>query len=429
MANGERVLALAPSHAACDALTMSLHSQLLSLPPQIQQKYFGRRDVLIREAKRQRLTVPFVARFLPEEIYFTQPSEENTEAVNESWRKLIDGNNNPQNRESHLNIFKSELSKLSKDHYTSIKRAKKEASIFVTTIASISGDTYNENDFDLVCIDEAGFVSQGNSLLHILRAPRLILSGDHCQLPPISFNPKSAEEGYEVSAMEKLSKLYPRCVSFLSTQYRSHELISAWSSSYMYGGLLKSHPSVASITLEGLVEKNNAPALRDPLVFVDTKGMEYYEEVDEGSELMADADKSIVNQNEAFLVEILVQKYVSLGVTPKDIGIISPYWSQVSVLRSLIWKEESLQDIGIHTVDSFQGKEKEMILISFVRSNPFGEIGFLRETRRINVSVTRAKRCLVVVGDSHTLSRDPALKDFVDFCRRKNAIIDSSVVF
>ncbi|QQP31537.1 Putative dna replication helicase, partial [Caligus rogercresseyi] len=100
--------------------------------------------------------------------------------------------------------------------------------------------------------------------------------------------------------MEKLSKLYPRCVSFLSTQYRSHELISAWSSSYMYGGLLKSHPSVASITLEDLVEKvtttkekNNAPALRDPLVFVDTKGMEYYEEVDEGSELMADADKSI----------------------------------------------------------------------------------------------------------------------------------------
>ncbi|XP_040576057.1 DNA-binding protein SMUBP-2 isoform X2 [Lepeophtheirus salmonis] len=426
VANDERVLALAPSHAACDALTMSIYSQIINLPPLLRTKYFNRKDVLVREAKKQRLTNTFVNRFLPEEIYENSNSDDDIEIVNHAWKTVIDGN--WQNIDSNILLFKKEISKLFKKHKILIERAKKESSIFVTTIASTSLDTYKKYNFDLVCIDEAGFVSQGNSLLHILRAPRIILCGDHCQLPPITFNPDSALEGYEISAMEKLTKLLPNCVSFLSIQYRSNQIISEWSSRYIYYNKLRTSSTVANITLQDLIPHQNSE-LNRPFVFIDTKGQGYHEEQDEGSEFMTDADKSIVNLNEAFLVEIIVNKYIELGVSPKDMGIISPYWSQVSVLRSLIWKSDHLRDISIYTVDSFQGKEKEMIIISFVRSNPYGEIGFLRETRRINVSVTRARRCVIIVGDSETLCHDPALKDLVDFCSDNELIVGSDTIF
>ncbi|CAB4056023.1 unnamed protein product [Lepeophtheirus salmonis] len=393
VANDERVLALAPSHAACDALTMSIYSQIINLPPLLRTKYFNRKDVLVREAKKQRLTNTFVNRFLPEEIYENSNSDDDIEIVNHAWKTVIDGN--WQNIDSNILLFKKEISKLFKKHKILIERAKKESSIFVTTIASTSLDTYKKYNFDLVCIDEAGFVSQGNSLLHILRAPRIILCGDHCQLPPITFNPDSALEGYEISAMENI----------VQTKL-----------------LANGAQDIFTIT-------NSNSELNRPFVFIDTKGQGYHEEQDEGSEFMTDADKSIVNLNEAFLVEIIVNKYIELGVSPKDMGIISPYWSQVSVLRSLIWKSDHLRDISIYTVDSFQGKEKEMIIISFVRSNPYGEIGFLRETRRINVSVTRARRCVIIVGDSETLCHDPALKDLVDFCSDNELIVGSDTIF
>ena len=113
--------------------------------------------------------------------------------------------------------------------------------------------------------------------------------------------------------------------------------------------------------------------------------------------------------------------YVAKGINPEDIGIISPYWSQVALLRDLLID----LPLTISTVDGFQGCEKELIIISFVRSNLEQRVGFLEEVRRINVSITRAKRCCIVIGDISTLSVDPGLKSFIDYCAKKNVVINA----
>ena len=128
-------------------------------------------------------------------------------------------------------------------------------------------------------------------------------------------------------------------------------------------------------------------------------------------------DDSIANYDEAFVVEQVLKKYIDLGVSPDSIGIITPYWAQVSILRSLIWTDPKLRNVEIRTVDGYQGREKEMIILSFVRSNESKEVGFLEETRRVNVSVTRGKRCCVIIGNSDTLRSDKGLRSLLKFCK------------
>mgnify|MGYP001412142145 FL=1 len=128
------------------------------------------------------------------------------------------------------------------------------------------------------------------------------------------------------------------------------------------------------------------------------------------------------NLNEVYIIEIILSKYLNLGIKSEDIGIITPYWSQVAVLRETFG---DIPNLDISTVDGFQGCEKELIIISFVRSNPEKKVGFLSEIRRINVTVTRAKRCCFVIGDIETLSSDENIKSFVDFCQRNSVIVDA----
>merc|ERR1712080_359050 len=185
-----------------------------------------------------------------------------------------------------------------------------------------------------------------------------------------------------------------------------------------YEGKLRAHPSVARNNLNDLVKKKNA-MLEQSLVFLDTSSHKLYED-------KADDDSanhgSICNLNEAYIIEIVLQKYLKLGIQAKDIGIITPYWSQVAVLREMF---SDISTLDISTVNGFQGCEKELIIISFVRSNPEKKVGFLSEIRRINVTVTRAKRCCFVIGDVETLSSDENLKSFVEYCQRQSVIVDA----
>ena len=134
-------------------------------------------------------------------------------------------------------------------------------------------------------------------------------------------------------------------------------------------------------------------------------------------------DGSVCNEKEAQMVYFMVKKLVNLGIRMSDIGIISPYWSQVALLRDMV---KELPDIDISTVDGFQGSEKELIVISFVRSNPSNVVGFLKETRRINVTITRAKRMCIAIGDISTLESDPGINDFIKYCYRNNAVVKVS---
>ena len=213
--------------------------------------------------------------------------------------------------------------------------------------------------------------------------------------------------------MEKLIGIVPTVT--LTQQFRSNSLISNWSSEFFYEGKLKAHPKVARSSLNDLVKKKN-DMLEHSLVFLDTSGHKFYEENNNASH------GSICNLNEAYIIEIVLQKYLKFGIEAKDIGIITPYWSQVAVLREMF---SHVSALDISTVDGFQGCEKELIIISFVRSNLKKQVGFLSEIRRINVTVTRAKRCCIVIGDIETLSSDENLESFIQYCKRNLVIVDA----
>ena len=194
--------------------------------------------------------------------------------------------------------------------------------------------------------------------------------------------------------------------TFLDIQYRFDSLINKFPSENIYGGRLKANLDVA----EHLGEWESS------VLFMDTTGYSYFEEKPDESSDKIFEQLSIRNPEEANLVLQFVKKLINeYEVKEEDIGIITPYAAQVSLLISKLRGEENLQNVEIATVDGFQGREKRVIIISMVRSNDQGEVGFLSDKRRLNVSITRAKQLLVIVGDADTLNGDDFLKKYVDF--------------
>ena len=398
LANGSRILAVAPSHAAVDALTMALLKQwnedVLKLP----------KSKLIRIGNPLRLRDDNVLPYLPK---LHIQSKGLLEELQEVWRSLINSDKGAQKmlikEESEL-LWKAQKSRRS-EMFSQIKHSSVVTSTCLTALAWKKDILRN---FDIICIDEAAFAPDWLTLPLVLSGvPRIILSGDHFQLPPV------------VTFQSSITTLMERCIhkvptTTLTQQFRSNEIISNWSSNYFYQGQLKAHTNVKDTNLNDLVEKP-IEMLGQSLVFIDTSNSNYFEDC------KGEFEGSYSNINEAYIVEDIVKVYVSKGINPEDIGIISPYWSQVALLRDLLID----LPLTISTVDGFQGCEKELIIISFVRSNLEQRVGFLEEVRRINVSVTRAKRCCIVIGDISTLSVDPGLKSFIDYCAKKNVVINA----
>ena len=274
-----------------------------------------------------------------------------------------------------------------------------------------------KKNFDLIVIDEAAFAPDWLTMpLALSGIKQLILAGDHCQLPPIVVSEPECQ-----SLMERLMIHNHKVPTvFLSQQFRSNQLISNWSNGYFYQNRLKSWKHVESTCLQDLLEnqQQNSKLLQQPLVFIDTSHQEGYQEIQDDYQ-----EGSVCNEQEARIVYLVVKKFVNLGIQMSDIGIISPYWSQVALLRDMV---KELPDIEISTVDGFQGSEKELIVVSFVRSNPSNVVGFLNETRRINVTITRAKRMFIAIGDISTLESDPGINDFIKYCYRNNAVVKVS---
>lgn len=385
-----KVLATAPSHAACDALTMALE---LEWPLNSNKK-------LLRLGNKLRLSVPHVAKYLPE------PSELQMQIIHD-LSGLRNDLLNLGNSTSRIQEESRLVDQLNKETFaSSLKDIDKSKVVVSTCLQAMRLPYKTKKKFNLVCIDEAAFAADWLTLPLVLSGiPRIILSGDHFQLPPIS--------GHE-SLMERLLSSGLIEPNLLNVQYRSNKLISGWSSKYFYDDNLRAHSSVEDIHLADLPNVKDFEETRQGLIFIDTCGQNYHEE-----KSFEDLG-SISNYNEAYVVDHLVEQYVNMGVSPHNIGVITPYWSQVSLLRQLLVEKYPLIDVS--TVDGFQGREKELVIISFVRSNKQKNVGFLQEARRINVSVTRAKRCCIVVGDSDTLSTDEGLKDFIDYCRSVDAV-------
>ena len=272
-----------------------------------------------------------------------------------------------------------------------------EAEVVCVTNTGIVSELLGARRFDLAVIDEACQCSEPSCWIPLLRAERLVLAGDHCQLPPTVISQEAAREGFAISMQERLVELYgERVCRPLLTQYRMHEDIMRFSSDQFYDGNLEADASVAAHLLRDLSDVRDEELSDSAVRFIDTSGSGFEEEREA-------AGSSLANPEEAALALKKSKDLIALGVPAADIAIITPYTAQVRKLRELNDNEA----IEIGSVDGFQGREKETVIISLVRCNNDNEIGFLRDTRRMNVALTRARRKLIVIGDSATISDHP----------------------
>ncbi|GFO34359.1 DNA-binding protein smubp-2 [Plakobranchus ocellatus] len=315
--------------------------------------------------------------------------------------------------------LRDELKHLRKEVSQREERATSEvlsrAQVVLSTLttASLDGPLKHLKDktFDLVVIDECSQALEAACWIGLLRGQKCVLAGDHLQLPPTIMSREAANAGLELTLMERLLATLAEekgqdIVRMLTTQYRMNQLIMAWASQQLYQGKLTAHTSVATHLLRDLEGVSNTEETAAPLLLIDTAGCDL-------RELDLPEEVSKGNEGEADVVATHVENLIKAGVKPVDIAVIAPYNMQVDLLRDRLCPQHP--GLEIKSVDGFQGREKEAVVISMVRSNLTGEVGFLSEKRRINVAVTRARRHLAVVCDSDTVCHDPFIASLVHY--------------
>lgn len=292
-----------------------------------------------------------------------------------------------------------------------------KAQVITATLVGANNYLVRQLKYKTVVIDEAGQALEPACWIPILKGQKIILAGDHFQLPPTIRSTEAAQKGLSITLLEKCAALHPEAVTLLEEQYRMHETIMGYSSAVFYKHRLKAHASVAQHSLF---------ANDTPLAFVDTAGCGFDEKA-EGT--------SITNPEEAaFLFKHLRQLAAELSAHYQpdnfpSIAIISPYRQQVQLLQELLPHSAALQlyghRISVNTIDSFQGQERDIVYISMARSNAEGKIGFLSDIRRMNVAMTRARKKLVIIGDSGTLSQLPFYEGFIAYTADNNAYLSA----
>jgi ATP-dependent RNA/DNA helicase IGHMBP2 len=288
-----------------------------------------------------------------------------------------------------------------------------KAQVITATLVGANHYTVKNLQYHTVVIDEAGQALEPACWIPILKAQKVVLAGDHCQLSPTIKSEEAARKGLSTTLLEKCTALHPESVTLLEEQYRMHETIMGYSSHIFYADKLKAHASVAQHLL--------FPA-DNPLSFVDTAGCGF-DEKSEGTSTTNPEEAAFLFKHLTLLVADLSNHY-----QPKDfptVAVISPYKQQIQLLKEQLLHSPALQPyadkISVNTIDSFQGQERDIVYISMTRSNTENKIGFLSDIRRMNVAMTRARKKLVVIGDSGTLSQLGFYADFITYAENKNA--------
>lgn len=299
--------------------------------------------------------------------------------------------------------------------------------VVAATLAGTANPVLTGHHFHTLFIDEAAQALEAACWIALQKADRVILAGDHCQLPPTIKSREALHGGLGVTLMEHVAEAHPECVHLLTVQYRMNETLMRFSSDWFYHGRLQAAPEVSHRSL--------LDELDWPLVWVDTDEMpEFSTNGDEGAqpadyhEAFVAASYGRINKAEARLTISTLNDYVEhvgrhrLLEERADIGIISPYKAQVQYLRTLIRREPFLrplrEQITVNTVDAFQGQERDIILVSMVRANDEGQIGFLSDLRRMNVAITRARMKLIILGSSSTLGHHKFYRDLYERCHK-----------
>ena len=278
-----------------------------------------------------------------------------------------------------------------------------EARVIASTLVGAANRLLDGQKFGTLFIDEAAQALEAACWIPMRRVSRVVLAGDHCQLPPTVKSIAALKAGLGVTLMERIVQQHPEAVTLLRLQYRMNDDIMRFSSNYFYGGQLESAPEV---------KYRSILDLDTPMVWIDTSAFD----ISVHEEFVGESFGRI-NKAEAELTLLALQHYFEKIGKQRllderiDVGIISPYRAQVQLLRRLLLKREYFKPfrraISVNTVDGFQGQERDVIVISLVRSNDEGQIGFLRDLRRMNVAITRARMKLIILGDRPTLTRHP----------------------
>ncbi|TWI96770.1 putative DNA helicase [Mucilaginibacter frigoritolerans] len=288
-----------------------------------------------------------------------------------------------------------------------------KAQVITATLVGSNNYAIKSLSYDTVVIDEAGQALEPACWIPVLKAKKTIFAGDHLQLSPTIKSATAAKNGLSQTLMEKCIALHPESVTMLNIQYRMNEAIMAFSAQQFYDSHLNAHPSVAQRTLfDGDM----------PFTFIDTTGCGF-EEKPEGTSVVNPEEASFLFKYLNHFIEKLVPHYSKADFP--SVAVISPYSQQIRLLKEQLINTPELsvyqQNIAVNTIDSFQGQERDMVVISMTRSNTEASIGFLSDIRRMNVAMTRAKKKLVIIGDSGTLSILPFYADLIKYAEKINS--------
>ena len=408
VARGERVLVCAASHTAVDNLAERLVAE--SVP-------------LVRVGHPARVAESLESVTLDAQV---DASEEHTLA--RQWSREAAQLRRKAARRSALGrderrAMQNEAWRLLKDARGHLRGAEKRvferARVVCATLAGAAEHRLDSERFDRVVLDEATQALDPLALAALRRAPIAVLAGDPRQLPPTVIDPEVARSGLGTTFFERLLDADTtdelgrgELGRMLLVQHRMHASIMRFPSERFYESRLVAAPEVASHRLEHLGVLAD-PTRDAPWFFVDTAGRGWEEE-------RSDDDPSTRNHGQAERVAAEVRRTVRRGLAPKDVAVITPYEAQARVLRGML-VELRRDGLEVGTVDGFQGREKEAVVVDLVRSNDRGEVGFLADVRRMNVAITRARRFLLVVGDGATLASHPFYASFLEHAEHDGA--------
>ncbi|MCC9167030.1 AAA domain-containing protein [Pontibacter harenae] len=412
----KRLLVTAPSNTAVDLLTEKLANEGVNVtrignPSRVS-------DVLLEHTLDAQVMAHRSYKNLKE---YRKTAEEYKRMANQFKRKF--GHEERAQRQ----FFKSESRRLL-DEADRIEEYISEdvlsnAQVITCTLVGAANRAIRHFEYDTVFIDEAAQALEPACWIPISRAKRVVLAGDHCQLPPTVKSFEAEKGGLGKTLFEKCIERQQNVGVMLKTQYRMHHHIMQFSNEQFYHGELKADASVHDSDLSHY-SKAFAPGLA--VEFVDTAGCGYNEVDREESQSSANPEEANLLLNH--LVHLL-KDYTPTEEEqePLRIGVIAPYRAQINYLEDrvehtpLLHELKLKRELSVGTVDSFQGQERDIIYISMTRSNDLGEIGFLADIRRMNVAMTRAKKKLVIVGDSATLSQHPFYADFITYVESINS--------
>lgn len=390
--NGGPVLVCAPSNTAVDQLTEKIHRTNLKV---------------VRVCAKSREAIDSPVGFL---------------ALHNQIRNM--GSNSELKKLQQLKEETGELSSSDENRYRMLKRqAERElleaADVICCTCVGAGDARLSKIKFNSILIDESMQSTEPECMVPVvLGARQLILVGDHCQLGPVVVCKKAAKAGLSQSLFERLVVLGIRPFR-LEVQYRMHPELSQFPSNFFYEGSLQNGVCAEERKLKIDFPWPNVDC---PMFFLVTLG----------AEEIAGSGTSYLNRTEAANVEKITTKFLKAGVKPEQIGIITPYEGQRAYLVQYMQYQGALhsklyQDIEIASVDAFQGREKDIIIMSCVRSNEHQGIGFLNDPRRLNVALTRSKYGIIIVGNPKVLSKQQLWNNLLHFYKEKKVLVEGSL--